>query len=118
MRYRTLRAKFAKYEGVKDIATDLHILSYLSGLESKIAFLDFSRVDLELSCPTLNEILLENCQTARHGQGLELSIVVQVDAELDGYVTDFGKLCLRVGDVCGQVASDVHSLFHVRNLHK
>ena len=57
------------------------IYSYLSGDESLAASLDLSGIDLELSGPTSDQVLLEGGEATLDLQVLELSVVVAADAE-------------------------------------
>lgn len=110
MRLHNRRAKIAARRNIMNVITQPSYKkdAYLFGFESSVAFLDFSGIDLKLSCPTLDQVLLENSQSRGHGQALELAIVVILNGEFDFDVVDLGEFGLGIDVFLWQMASDKH----------
>ena len=91
-------------------------MNYLLRFESQMSLLDLARVDLELSSPTLAQVLLVDGQATGNNQRVKKAVVFQIDGKSDVTLGSFGKHRIFKGVFFGQMSAHVHRVFKIGEL--
>ncbi len=89
---------------------------YLSGGESLVSAADLSGIDLQLSSPSLDQVLLEDSQSWSMAQRLELAIIIRGDAEGHWTRAHRGVGCVSKRIIVSVHSSNILAHLHIRNL--